>query len=87
MEDDSLACRVCGLLNDEPPWGADGKTPSFEICVCCGAEYGYEDCTLEGARKYRQSWLASGAMWDTPRFKPDGWNSDEQLANIPQQFR
>jgi hypothetical protein len=85
--DYNFACRVCGLLNEVPPWGADGKTPAFEICVCCGVEYGYEDWTVEGTKKYRQAWLGSGASWNMPRFKPNGWNLEEQLANIPPQFR
>jgi len=28
-------CRVCGLEQDDTPWGEDGKTASFNICDCC----------------------------------------------------
>jgi hypothetical protein len=33
---------VCGLEQGELPWGADGATPSFAICDCCGVEFGLE---------------------------------------------
>lgn len=54
-------CRVCGLRQGSPPWGEDGKTPSFEICDCCGVEFGYEDASPKAAEAYRQAWLARGA--------------------------
>lgn len=53
-------CRVCGLKYEEPPWGFDGKTPSFEICQCCGVEFGYEDATVVGVNRYRKKWISSG---------------------------
>jgi hypothetical protein len=39
-EDASYCCRICGLKQDFKPWGEDGKTPAFEICSCCGVEFG-----------------------------------------------
>lgn len=42
METNSFYCRVCGLYLGYQPWGEDGKTPSYEICPCCGVEFGYE---------------------------------------------
>ncbi len=49
-------CRVCGLAQGDPPWGADGRTPSFNICDRCGVEFGHEDCTPEGVLRYREKW-------------------------------
>jgi hypothetical protein len=86
MNDDHLHCRVCGYKYDEPPWGQDGKTPSFDICPCCGAEFGYEDNTPLSARRYRAKWLSSGAPWWRPEFKPERWNLDDQLKNRPPGF-
>jgi hypothetical protein len=40
-------CRVCGLDQQSPPWGVDGKSPTYAICDCCGVEFGYEDSTRE----------------------------------------
>lgn len=43
----STFCRVCGLDQDENPWGEDNASPTFDICACCGTEFGYHDFTLE----------------------------------------
>ncbi|MCG7421042.1 hypothetical protein MHJ97_11470 [Macrococcus epidermidis] len=41
-------CPVCGYDKiDEPPYGIGGS-PSYNICSCCGFEYGYsEDFEVE----------------------------------------
>jgi hypothetical protein len=67
-KDESYYCRVCGLEQDFQPWGKDGKTPAFEICGCCGVDFGYQDCSL----KY---------------VKPTNWSLEEQLKNIPKEYR
>ena len=87
MLSDIYRCRVCGLLRDEPPWGKDGTTASFDICECCGVEFGYEDSTRESVLKYRAAWLASGAKWADPDEKPPGWSLDIQLQTIPETWR
>lgn len=61
MHDDHLKCRVCGLVQEQPPWSEDGEVASFEICSCCGVQFGYEDATLQGVFRYRQEWLDFGA--------------------------
>lgn len=85
--DDLYRCRVCGLTLQEPPWGLDGRTPLFENCPCCGVEWGYQDATIEGSRKYRQQWLDQGSRWDDPSRKPHDWSLEEQLKDIPTGFR
>lgn len=74
-------CRVCGAKQFSPPWGIDGKTPSFEIYDCCGVEFGYEDATLAGVKRYRAQWIASGAKWLNTKKQPKDWLLDEQLKN------
>ena len=81
------SCRVCGLYLEEPPWGSDGSTPLFEHCPCCGVEFGYQDATAQGARAYREAWLANGANWDEPHAKPTPWDVAAQLQCIPPEFR
>jgi hypothetical protein len=78
------ACRVCGYVPSEPPWGEDGRTPTYEICDCCGVEYGYEDCTSTAVANFRAAWIARGAQWFNKRAKPERWQLAEQLcrANI-----
>lgn len=80
-------CRVCGLYNEDPSWGIDESCPTFNICVCCGTEFGYHDFTLIGIRQQRNIWLRHPDQWDTPSAKPDDWSLEEQLKNIPEQFK
>lgn len=84
--DPLFPCRVCGLLFREPPWGENGKSPTFEICPCCGVEFGYEDCNAETCRAYRSRWIAEGANWWDKNQRPESWNLDAQLCNVPQAF-
>jgi hypothetical protein len=83
MHNDQYACRVCGLLQEEPPWGTDGASPTFGICDCCGVEFGYEDATPAATRRYRETWLGRGAPWTSPKEKPAGWSLERQLEQIP----
>lgn len=89
MIDDSTAasfCRVCGLRADQPPWGADGRTPVFEMCPCCGVEHGYQDASAAGARRFRTAWLAGGARWQDPSVPSDGLATDARLLHVPTDF-
>lgn len=79
-------CRVCGMRHMEPPWGVDGKSPSRDICECCGVEHGYEDSNLDAIRAYREKWLAQGAKWLDPKMRPESWSAEEQLKKVPPQF-
>jgi len=78
---------VCGLRQEESPWGDDGKTPSFNICDCCGVEFGYEDNNLEAVKSYRKSWLQDGAKWFNSKAKPFDWNLKKQTKDIPSDFK
>ena len=75
------------MIQDEPPWGEDGKNPNHVICSCCGAEFGYEDFTLEGIRDHRNQWLENGAKWFSPKEKPENWLLEDQMKNIPEEFK
>jgi hypothetical protein len=83
---DFFHCRVCGYKPEDPPWGEDGQTPLFDLCDCCGVEYGYEDSTPAGARIYREKWIKSGAPWRLVREKPIDWVLDAQLQHVPHEF-
>jgi hypothetical protein len=80
-------CRVCGLQQDELPWGEDGNTPSFNICDCCGTEFGYHDATLTAIKNTRSKWIAQGTKWFNPKAKPEIWVLKEQLQKIPLVFQ
>lgn len=79
-------CRVCGYELSFSPWGEDGESPTWDICPCCGTEFGYEDCTRASARKKREKWISSGKKWFKEREKPTDWNYEEQSINIPADF-
>ena len=81
-----LICRVCGLKQSEPQWGDDGETPTYNICDCCGVEFGYEDSSLIGIKNYRNKWLFSGGAWTKPNSKPENWTLENQLSNIPAKY-
>ena len=75
----TYTCPVCGfagLLN--PPYDGHGCA-SFDICPCCGTEYGYDDSTKSHA-ELRRAWLATGAPWRSSATPPPpGWNPQVQL--------
>lgn len=79
-------CRVCGYKEDYPPWGEDGFSPTFNICSCCGVEFGYEDASLVGIRRHREKWIRDGASWFDPKSKPLNWSLEDQLKDIPREF-
>lgn len=83
---ENYICRVCGFVHSFFPWREDNITASFEICDCCGVEFGYEDCTLTAIKSYRQEWLKNGAQWFHGEYKPSGWSLDKQLMNIPKKW-
>lgn len=77
-----IRCRVCGLRQDELPWGDDGQSPIYDFCPCCGVEFGYGDATPLARQRWRQQWISLGSPWAEPQRKPVGWDLDEQLRHI-----
>lgn len=81
-------CRICGLYTENfLPWGENGESPSYDICFCCGTEFGYEDNNLKAILSNREKWLNNGANWFNPDKKPDNWNLEEQLSHIPEKYK
>ena len=79
-------CRICGLYMLDAPWGLDGVNPTYEICPCCGVEFGNEDYTLESIKEYRKNWLNNNVEWFEPKEKTNDWDLEMQLKNIPIEF-
>jgi hypothetical protein len=80
-------CRVCGLFIDNLPWGESGDCPTYEICPCCGVEFGNEDYLMESAKKYRKEWISGGANWFAPKGKPEHWQLSEQIMKVSDMFK
>lgn len=86
MHNNLKYCKICGLEQEKFPWGEDGKTPNFDICDCCGVEFGYEDYTLVSLNKFRQEWLSSGGIWFEKEAMPENWDMEEQMENVSGEY-
>lgn len=90
-DQEKLTCRVCGLVEPAPyfPYGEDGFSWEWDTCDCCGVTHGYQDITVADAQAYRGRWLTAGAPWKHPKYtpQPKNWDVQEQLKNVPLQFR
>jgi hypothetical protein len=74
----------------EPPYCSTLGDASYDVCACCGFEFGFDDepgpdMTGKTFREYLDDWAASGCQWFDPRRRPEVWDLDEQLrrAGIP----
>jgi hypothetical protein len=86
--DPTWFCRVCGLYQGEPAWGADGDLPSFDFCACCGVTFGYGDTDPDNCRDIRAYWVNKQKLkWDLPKLKPADWSWEEQKKQIPPDFQ
>lgn len=68
-------CPVCGWdqLAENP------RCPTYEICPCCGTEFGYDDYA-RSPLLLRAQWVARGMRWwSRHRAAPEGWNAWAQL--------
>jgi hypothetical protein len=74
-------CRICGYSNKDYPWGEDGKSPSYQICPCCGVQFGINDITPEDMQRYFKEWEKNDLRWNNPKEKPVKWVIDEQIKN------
>jgi hypothetical protein len=86
LNSDIYYCRVCGFRLQDPPWGDDGKSPSYDFCSCCGVEFGYGDASIIAIKTRREKWITSGANWDEPKLRPVNWNLEDQLQNVPKEY-
>ena len=80
-------CPVCGMHLDSAAW-TDGLA-SFDICPCCGTQFGYDDCCGGDAavrrawyRQARKAWVAGGMRWWSSHKPPAGWDPVRQLAMV-----
>ena len=82
MDQEKFTCPVCGYKGlDEAPYNENGEG-SFEICFCCGYEFGFDDESEEISHEdYRKNWIEQGAQWFDEEEKPEGWDLEAQLKN------
>lgn len=85
-------CPVCGFKGlDENPEGLTlGFLGSFEICPCCGTEFGSDvyrgilGGVENSIHELRRKWIKAGFPWFDDKFvkKPKDWDPVKQLTNI-----
>ena len=67
----------------EPPYAQHFGAPSYDVCDCCGFEFGNDDepgtAPPISFSQYRREWIAEGAAWFDPAKRPTGWSLNEQL--------
>ena len=66
-------CLVCGYDGLDEPAYDDAGAPSFEICPCCGVEFGYEDAS-RSHKSLRDEWIAKGMLWWADDKPPPDWD-------------
>jgi hypothetical protein len=68
-----------------PPYDHYFGDPSYEVCACCGFEFGNDDNPGTGApasfEDYLKAWVQSGCEWFDPTMKPEGWQLKAQLES------
>lgn len=79
---ENFICNICGYPELKRPPRDKTGTSTFDICPCCGGEFGYNDATPSAEDTYRKNWIQHGAGWFEPGLKPDKWNLSDQLLNI-----
>jgi hypothetical protein len=67
--------------------GYDEELPSHEICPCCGVRFGYEDDSYDGVIDYRHQWFKERAKLFSIGRRPNDWNLEAQLKNIPYKWK
>ncbi|WP_434166325.1 hypothetical protein [Bacillus thuringiensis] len=80
--DMNFICVICGFDDLLDPPYEEGY-PSYEICPCCGFQFGFDDCD-QGCTfvAHREKWLEKGAVWHNNTEKPTEWSLEKQLKNI-----
>ena len=78
-------CPICGYhgLKDNPRSSNTGGG-SYEICPCCGFQFGVSDDD-EGWTydTWRSDWVKKGMKWwSKTKNPPEGWNPTEQISKI-----
>jgi hypothetical protein len=70
---------MCGYDGLDEPAFDDVGAPSYDICDCCGTQFGYHDARTPHA-VLREKWVAKGMPWHSRAVTPPpGWDPAQQL--------
>ena len=79
-----FTCPICGCRELEKPPRSETTGGSYEICPCCGCEFGYHD-EDQGIsdQEWRRRWVAKGVpRFDRSTRPPLGSDPVEQLRRL-----
>lgn len=81
------SCPVCGYDDLAVPAYTDLGSPSDEICICCGYQFGLDDFPdpEKGKKKWRENWIENGCLFWSKNKKPDKWSPSKQLMTLVNQ--
>jgi len=78
-------CPVCGYDELKNPIYDNEGNGTYEICVCCGFEFGYDDFPNkeEAYKNWRATWIKDGCKWFSKQTKqPKKWDPNQQLHSL-----
>lgn len=78
-------CPVCGYDKLKNPIYDEQGNGTYEICVCCGFEFGNDDFPNkeEAYVSWRNRWKENGCKWFSTYTKPDkNWNPKIQISKF-----
>jgi hypothetical protein len=68
-----------------PPYATCLGDPSYDVCDCCGFEFGNDDdpgtAEPDSFGTYLAKWVAAGCQWFQPTKKPLAWSLEAQLRS------
>lgn len=77
-------------INVQPPYWQPYGEPSYEVCDCCGFEFGYDDepgtAPPKSFADFLKEWVDDGCIWFNPGKKPPGWNLEQQQKKAGMSF-
>ncbi len=77
-------CPICGFDKlFEPPFDKF-SCGSFEICPCCGTEFGYHllNSDMQKIISLRKAWINNGMIFKKKERIPAIWKANEQIKNL-----
>ena len=79
-----FTCPICGWGDLEFQPRSETTGGSYEICPCCGFQFGYDDEDQDiSDEEWRRRWVAKGMPWFArTRRPPPGWDPVEQLRRL-----
>ena len=70
-------CPVCGWGPFEEAYeSAQELRWSYDICDCCGCEYGYDD-----NEAHYEEWVSECCKWFESKLKPKDWSLESQAQH------